>query len=465
MALRAGLSARLIAASLLAAAALAASGASAAMLEVPAGGDNLRQALEHAAAGDVLRLDAGVHVGPVTISKPLALEGEVGAVVDGGGKGQVIRVSAPDVVIRGLTVRNSGAVLAAMDAGIVLDQDAARALVEDNTLEGNLFGIYVWGPTDATVRRNRIQGNTVLRMSEAGDGIAVWNAPGALVAENEVVGGRDGIFANVSRQDRFIGNRFTKLRFGIHYMYTNDSEIAGNVSHGNHIGFAIMFSQRLAIRDNVSEDDREHGLMLNYANESDISGNVVRRSDKCVFIYNANKNRIEGNWFEGCGVGIHFTAGSERNVIVGNAFMRNRTQVMYVGTRSLDWSENGRGNYWSDNPAFDLRGRGISDTAYRPNDVIDKVQWSYPSAKLLLNSPAVQVIRWAQSQFPALHPGGVIDSAPLMAPPLTAPRTPRPASCESHDAWSPCVPVCVCACSPTAAMATRPEAPRHRLKA
>jgi nitrous oxidase accessory protein len=412
------MTARLIAAGLLAAVALAASGASAATLEVPAGGDNLRRALESAAAGDVLRLAAGVHAGGVTVTKPLTLEGEAGAVVDGGGKGQVIRVSAPDVGIRGLTVRGSGTALAAMDAGSGLDRSADRALVEDNSFERNLFGICVWGPRDAVVRHNRIEGNTGLRMSEAGDGVAVWNAPGALVADNEVIGGRDGIFANVSRQDRFVGNRFSKLRFGIHYMYTNDSEIAGNVSVGNHIGFAIMFSQRLAIRDNVSEDDREQGLMLNYANESDIRGNVVRRSDKCVFIYNANKNRIEKNWFEGCGVGIHFTAGSERNVITGNAFVRNRSQVMYVGTRSLDWSENGRGNYWSDNPAFDLRGRGIADTAYRPNDVIDKVQWSYPTAKLLLNSPAVQVIRWAQAQFPALHPGGVIDSAPLMAPPF-----------------------------------------------
>jgi nitrous oxidase accessory protein len=29
----------------------------------------------------------------------------------------------------------------------------------------------------------------------------------------------------------------------------------------------------------------------------------------------------------------------------------------------------------------------------------------------------VQVIRWAQAQFPALLPGGVVDSHPLMKPP------------------------------------------------
>ena len=43
--------------------------------------------------------------------------------------------------------------------------------------------------------------------------------------------------------------------------------------------------------------------------------------------------------------------------------------------------------------------------------------WTAPAAKVLINSPAVQVIRWAQAQFPALLPGGVIDSHPLMSPP------------------------------------------------
>jgi parallel beta-helix repeat protein len=83
---------------------------------------------------------------------------------------------------------------------------------------------------------------------------------------------------------------------------------------------------------NVSDGDREHGLLFNYVNASGITGNVVHGSQKCVFISNANKNRFEGNWFEGCKIGIHFTAGSERNAITGNSFARNRTQGMYGGT-------------------------------------------------------------------------------------------------------------------------------------
>jgi nitrous oxidase accessory protein len=80
----------------------------------------------------------------------------------------------------------------------------------------------------------------------------------------------------------------------------------------------------------------------------------------------------------------------------------------------------GRGNYWSDNTAFDLDGDGIADTAYRPNDVVDQLLWRAPAARILLNSPSISIVRWAQSQFPAILPGGVIDSAPLMQPPPTA---------------------------------------------
>ena len=78
--------------------------------------------------------------------------------------------------------------------------------------------------------------------------------------------------------------------------------------------------------------------------------------------------------------------------------------------------EGGRGNYWSDNSAFDLDGDGFGDNAYRPNGIIDQIIWRAPVSRLLMNSPAVSIVKWAQSQFPAILPGGVIDSKPLMKP-------------------------------------------------
>jgi nitrous oxidase accessory protein len=418
-------------------------------------GQPLQAVLDGARAGDVVMLAPGAYHGSIRIDRSLQLVGSRDAVLDGDGSGNVITVTAPDVTIRGLTIRASGRDLQAMNSGIFLQKSAERATVEGVRLVGNLFGIYVHGARGSRVVRNEIEGLRGGRMSEAGNGVSLWNAPDVTIANNVVRYGRDGIFSISSSKDRFVDNRFKQVRFAVHYMYTNDSEISGNVSIGNHVGYAIMYSNRLVIRGNSSDHDRDYGMLFNYANYAQIEDNRViggplnatmqstqdgpddergmlpqakRESslksgpEKCVFIYNTNHNKFRNNWFERCAIGVHFTAGSEGNEITGNAFVNNANQVKYVGTRHLDWSTGGRGNYWSDNPAFDLNGDGIADTAYRPNDLIDRVLWTAPAAKVLINSPAVQVIRWAQAQFPALLPGGVVDSHPLVSPP----RSPAP---------------------------------------
>lgn len=419
----------------------------------PSDGPALSAVLKAAAPGDRIRLKPGRHDGPLVLDKPVTLDGEDGASIVGNGKGSVVTIEAEKVAVRGIEVTGSGMNLSTLDSGIFAARTATGAIIENNTLTGNLFGIYLHGAKDSLAQKNVIVGLKDGRMSEFGSGISVWNAPGGKVIDNDISFGRDGIATMASKKNVFSGNRFRDLRFAIHYMYTNDSVISGNVSTGNSVGYAIMFSNRLKIIDNISDGDRDHGLLLNSANSSTITGNIVRGRlqpadrwtmagiqdsghgvkddaettgaveggmrlgpEKCVFIYNANRNKLLDNEFQGCAIGIHFTAGSEGNTMTGNAFIDNRNQVKYVGTRYLDWSVNGRGNYWSDNPAFDLDGDGIGDSAYRPNDLMDKVLWTSPQAKILTSSPAVQIIRWAQVQFPALLPGGVVDSHPLMAP-------------------------------------------------
>lgn len=424
---------------------------------------SLQQQLQGLPAGAQVHLAAGTYQGAITINRSLYLSGEPGAIIDGLGQGSVITINAPDVSLRGLTIVRSGASLASEDSGIFVSREADRALITHNILQQNLIGIYLKGPKAAVVRHNQIEGRRDLRRNERGNGVHLWNTPGSVVEHNTIRYGRDGIFVTTSRNNRFHANHFKDLRYAIHYMYTHDSEVSANYSSANNSGYALMYSDRLRVLNNVSLGDQERGIFLNFANYSEITGNWVRgdfsrqltdlqklvlaigqvcgdanhwvdaqsvqaalgtadqaEAGSCVFMYNANMNRLLDNRFEGCRIGIHFTAGSERNQIAGNAFIDNQTQVKYVGTRHIEWSLDGRGNYWSDNTAFDLNGDGIADQPYRPNDLTDQLLWRYPQAKLLLNSPALQILNWAQSQFPGLHPGGVVDSAPLLTDPQYA---------------------------------------------
>ena len=396
-------------------------------IRVAPGDGTLQAAIDSAKSGDTLILESGIYSGSVTIHRSLTLladnaNAKHSSIIDGQESSHVITISAPDVFIKGLNIQHSGKVLKDENSGIFITKEGDRTRIESNYFENNLIGIYLKGPESVIVSDNTIIGSQFHRINDRGNGVYLWNTPGSIIKNNDIRYGRDGIFVNVSRNNIFRGNRLSNLRFAIHYMYTNDSEISNNISINNHVGYALMFSDRIVVKNNTSTGDSERGLFFNFANYSVIAGNRVTsgngiNTDKCVFIYNANFNQINNNSFEECNIGIHFTAGSEKNEIYANAFINNRTQVKYVGTRHIEWSKNGSGNYWSDNIAFDIDDNGIGDQIYKPNDLVDQIVWRHPLAKLLLNSPSVQVLKWAQSEFPGLHPGGVTDTVPLMRPP------------------------------------------------
>lgn len=390
----------------------------AAEIKVSPGHGKLQAAINLAKSGDVLILSAGSYFGSINIDRSLTLLGSKSSIIDGEGTGHVIVISAANVVVKGLSIQHSGNDLNTEDSAIFVTDKGDNALIKSNYFQGNLIGIYLKGPDSAIVDSNLIIGSQFHRVNDRGNGVYLWNTPGSIVRNNDIRYGRDGIFVNVSHHNVFEGNRLSDLRFAIHYMYTNNSEISNNISINNNVGYALMFSHHIVAKNNQSIGDNERGLFFNFTNYSVIEGNRVSGgTEKCVFIYNANYNVINKNSFEDCNVGIHFTAGSESNKIYSNAFINNRTQVKYVGSRYIEWSHEGKGNFWSDNIAFDIDNNGLADQPYRPNDLVDQIVWRHPMAKLLLNSPSVQILKWAQSEFPGLHPGGVTDSNPLMVAP------------------------------------------------
>src|ERR1035437_703857 len=63
----------------------------------------LQAALDRAQAGDVIELAPGEYKGAIRIDRSVVLTGQPGAVLVGGGAGNVVTVNSPDVTIRGVT--------------------------------------------------------------------------------------------------------------------------------------------------------------------------------------------------------------------------------------------------------------------------------------------------------------------------------------------------------------------------
>lgn len=389
-------------------------------------GDNLQTVIDNSQAGDEIIVAAAEFSGNIVIDKPLTLRGAdsisdnsiprqaFASVIVGERAGNTITVKADNVTISQLTIRNSGLDLSEQNSGIFVDKDLKNIVISQNYVDDNLIGIYLWGSIGSVVSYNRIIGQQQMHVNDRGNGVQIWNSPGSVVEHNYISNGRDGIFTTTSKDNNFSYNYFDNLRYSVHYMYTDNSTVSYNYSKDNRIGYALMYSTGLNVHNNISVTSSEHGIFSNFLNESTINDNIViGPTEKCLMMYNANFNQVYDNYFEGCHLGIHFTAGSQDNDIYGNAFIENFKQVKYVGTTYLEWSKDGKGNFWSNHNAFDLDANGVADVVFRPNAIVDEILWTNSNAQVLFNSPAVQMLSWAQSHFPSLLPGGIQDSFPL----------------------------------------------------
>jgi len=403
--------------------------------------DDLQQALDRAQPGDRLLLAAGSYRGNFVIPAGLSLISRspgsaAPARIDAGHHGHGLRIVGPLVRIQGLHIENWGADLTTLDAGIFVEKSATAVVISDNRFKGDGFGVWLDGAADARVSGNKIEGNTALRSADRGNGIHLSATTGALIEGNEVWHTRDGLYIESSNNNRLTGNYLHDLRYGVHYMYAYSNEVSYNHTQNTRTGYALMQSKHLTVSHNRSEDDRNYGILLNYITDSSITHNriegvrsgrsstyagasaeVAGAEGKALFIYNSLFNQISDNLLADSDIGIHLTAGAEDNRFSGNAFVGNKEQVKYVANRQQEWSYDGRGNYWSDYLGWDMNDDGIGDTRYQPNDGIDQLLWKYPAAKVLMNSPAVETLRWVQRQFPVLQPEGVADSHPLMHSP------------------------------------------------
>ncbi len=394
---------------------------------------DLTEVMNAAEPNDILLFSPGEYSGTLLVDKSLTIKAEPGVVFDGHGKGNIILVRAPNVTIEGFVLCNSGMNLTEMNAAVFVERTAKNVLIKNNVFKNNLFGIWLDAAHDATVIGNRISADQRIRSQDRGNGIHLYYVEGAEIAENEVWHTRDGIYIDTSNNNVLRDNNLHDLRYGIHYMYSYNNRIEGNYTHNTRTGYALMQSKYLTVLNNRSENDENYGILMNFITHSTLkynrvinvrkgitpgySGSGISGAEgKALFIYNSVFNTLADNLFADSDIGIHLTAGSEDNSIHGNSFVNNYTQVKYVSNRKQEWSKNARGNYWSNYLGWDLNGDGIGDRPFEPNDNVDKLLWKYPLAKLLMNSPSVQILRWAQMQFPVFKSPGVTDSYPLMQP-------------------------------------------------
>ncbi len=390
---------------------------------------DLARALAEAQDGDTIVIPPGDYRGPLVIDKSVTLMGEGWPVIDGSGQGDVLTVTAPDVTIAGLVVRNSGDSLNDENAGIT--GLAPRITVQGNRLKDVLFGVYLKDAPGAIVRDNVIGGKD-LGIARRGDAIRLWYCAGSLIEGNHVSHGRDVVIW-FSPNSIIRRNVIEHSRYGLHFMYSDDEVIEENVLRYNSVGAFLMYSRGLTLRRNLFFNNRGpsgYGLALKDMDDVVVEGNRAINNRLGFYLDNSPRSTDATGIFRhnliaynDAGVGLLTLV--RRNQFTQNVFQENGTQVAAVGGRELTgnaWHSQGLGNYWSDYAGYDSDGDGVGDVAYRSQSVFENLMDEHPELRLFQLSPVANAIDLAARAFPLFQPQPkMTDEHPLMVPPALPP--------------------------------------------
>ncbi|MBL0233358.1 MAG: nitrous oxide reductase family maturation protein NosD [Chitinophagaceae bacterium] len=373
----------------------------------------LRKALALARDGDSILLQAGIYKeGSLLIERSISLIG-TNAILDGEKKYQVLLVSGKNILISGLTIRNAG-YSAMEDFAAVKVVDASNVTIENCHIINAYFAIHISNTRAVVIRNNRIEG-TPRSEQLSGNGIHLWKSNFALIENNHVTGHRDGIYFEFVTSSTIRRNHSEKnIRYGLHFMFSNDDAYIQNIFNDNGAGVAVMYSKKVRMEANrfdLNWGASAYGLLLKDITDSYIARNIFYKNTVALHMEGTSRIEIRNNDFRNNGWAIKVQASCDNNRFWRNNFTGNSFDVATNGSVSLNQFSQ---NYWDKYEGYDLNHDGVGDIPFRPVSMYSMIIEENPNALLLMRSFTVQLLDKAEKALPVITPGNLTDDKPMM---------------------------------------------------
>ena len=375
---------------------------------------SVTSALALVRAGGHVIVSAGTYAEPlIIVSQPVEITGRGLATFDGQGTHGIIEIAADDVTVRGLRLTHTGS-SDIEDRAALRVRNVRACVIRDNVLEGVFFGIYLAKAIGCRIEHNTLRASGATEMT-SGNGIHLWSARDALIADNHVSGFRDGIyfeFVHGTRVQNNISER--NIRYGLHFMYSDDCEYTANLFKANGAGVAVMYTKRVTLIGNRFEDNwgaAAYGLLLKEISDARLERNVFRRNTTGLVADGANRMIAERNDFLENGWAVKLDASTVDGRITHNNFIAN---TFDIASNSRDQSTTLSGNYWDDYRGYDLNHDGVGDVPFRPVRLFAVVVEKHEPSLILLRSAFVELLDAAERVLPVIVPSLLADAQPSM---------------------------------------------------
>ena len=371
-------------------------------------------ALKFAKNGDSVLVEKGFYKeGNIIINKEIYFLGRDFPTIDGDRKFEVLSIKSNNVTVKGFKIQHSG--YATMDdPGGIKVYDSHHVTIIDNLVYDNFFGIYIQYSKNCIIKNNKIIAFGK-EEQEIGNGIHCWKSDSLQIIGNYVSGNRDGIyFEFVTNSVIWRNISANNIRYGLHFMFSNDDAYFSNIFENNGAGVAVMYTKNVVMMNNTFKDnwgDAAYGLLLKDISDATIFNNRFINNTSAIFMDGGNRIKVEKNTFKANGWGLKIQASCMENVIENNNFLGN---TFDVSTNSTLVQNKFISNYWDKYEGYDLNKDGLGDVPYRPLSLFSVIVESNPPAMLLFRSFMVTLLDKSEKILPSLTPENFIDNTPLI---------------------------------------------------
>lgn len=374
----------------------------------------ITEAIKISEAGDEIIVKKGVYKEQnILIDKSISLIGEKGAIIDGENEGGILIFETDNFTIKGLKIINVG-ISYTIDYAAIKVVKAKNFTIEDCILEGVFFGILIEKSKKGIIRNNKISSN---RKDEAssGNGIHIWSGSEMEIYNNEMFGLRDGIYFEFVKKSKIYKNvSHDNIRYGLHFMFSNNNIYHHNEFRNNGAGVAVMFSKFITMYNNTFKlnwGSASYGLLLKEIYDAEIYNNLFEENtigingEGCTRINYTNNTFLRNGW------AVKIAGACYTNIFEKNDFMHNSLDLAYNSKVNDNKFEN---NYWSEYTGYDLDKDGIGDIPYRPVKLFSYIVNKTPEALVLLRSLFVDIINFSEKVSPVFTPDNLMDKNPKM---------------------------------------------------
>ena len=374
----------------------------------------ITEAIAAASPHDRIFIGAGQYdENGIKIDKALSLIGSEGAIIDGNAEGNIILVESDSVTIQGLNIRNVG-VSYTNDYAAIKVSRSSHFIIRDNRLEEIFFGLLIEKSSSGVIENNVISSHAIDEIS-SGNGIHLFYCRDLLVKGNEVSHVRDGIYLEFVDNSRITNNISREnIRYGLHFMFSNNDEYDNNTFTMNGAGVAVMFSTHIKMHHNdfvKNWGTSSYGLLLKEINDAEISDNLFDENTIAINVEGSNRIDYSSNTFKSNGWAMKFRGGCYENHVRRNNFLHNTFDISYKGKMNDNSFDR---NYWSSYTGYDLDKDGTGDVPFRPVKLFSYIVNENPATIVLLRSLFVDLINFSEKVSPVFTPDDLEDIHPEM---------------------------------------------------